>query len=154
MSNLLQYGENLKRAIEELKATRTRETTLMMLDEVAVVKARVINTGESAEGGGFNPYSPAYKKLREKKTRPTAYRNFSMTGEMWKKVEPIVTESDDVSTTYIVNSTEDRAHKLIGYNKASGGGDFLLISDKEQALLHTLNRQRVLNILRKHNVIA
>lgn len=45
-----QHAENLKRAIAELTATRESNTMKIMLDNIALMKARMINTGKFASG--------------------------------------------------------------------------------------------------------
>lgn len=59
MPSINDFRSNIQRAIAELRANRRTETTLMMLDELALIKARVINTGEKADGGDFGKYSEA-----------------------------------------------------------------------------------------------
>lgn len=150
MSYLIQ-AENLKHAIEELKATRQRETHLMMIDEVALVKRRVINTGEKSTGGLFEPYSPAYAKLRKKRTF-SSFRNFTFNADMMKSISAVELANDEYSTTYILGSEDPQQQKIVNYNKKRSG-DFLALSPEEQVLLHKLNRERVIKVLRKHNVI-
>lgn len=59
MPTINEYRANIQKAIAEIRANRKIETTLMMLDELALIKSRVINTGQSADGGSFGQYSEA-----------------------------------------------------------------------------------------------
>jgi hypothetical protein len=59
MPSISEFRANIQAAIAEIRANRERETTLMMLDELALIKARVINSGEKADGGNFGKYSEA-----------------------------------------------------------------------------------------------
>ena len=53
MPNLIQYSANLQRAIAELRATREAECSLIIHDEIALMKSRVINQGVTATGGSL-----------------------------------------------------------------------------------------------------
>jgi hypothetical protein len=145
------HAKNILAAINELKANRVKETTLMILDEIALIKRRVINEGKNSDGGGFEPYSPHYLKVRQKRKMST-FRNFTFTTAMWKSVVAKIIANTDVSTTYVIGSQDPELQERIDINK-DRSGDFLKMSDEEQNLLHELNRQRVFKVLQKHNVI-
>ncbi len=169
----------------EIRANRVRETSLIMLDELALIKARVINEGKKADGSTTGKYSQAlvpywyhgsslkiapfnvknkqkellkkkgyfasYEDWRDINNRPTAFKNFSFTGEMFKNIQPLVVANDEYSTSYIFGSKDADEQKKIDYNK-SRDGDFLKQSEEEKALISRLNRQRIINIMQKHNV--
>lgn len=59
MATINEYRANIQRAIAEIRATREKETGLIMADELALIKSRVINEGETATGGSFGKYSQA-----------------------------------------------------------------------------------------------
>lgn len=59
MPTIAEFRKRLQSAIKEIRDSRPRETALMLADELALIKARVINTGEKADGGKFTPYSEA-----------------------------------------------------------------------------------------------
>jgi hypothetical protein len=59
MPSINDYRTNLQRAIAELRANRKAETTLILQDELALIKQRVIETGQTASGGYFKGYSDA-----------------------------------------------------------------------------------------------
>jgi|GEM_PF-5056119 len=185
MTTYAERAINIKAAMAELKAQRTADTGKMMFDELALVSARVVENGATADGGSPGGYSEAlvpywyhgssvknadfnikakqkeilkakgyfssYKDWREINNRPTAFKNFSFTGKMWKSIKPIVLNADDLSTTYVFGSDDAEMQRLIDFNKAQSG-DFLATSDSEFALLQKLNLQRVLNVFRKYKL--
>lgn len=151
MSYLVQ-AQNIKAALAELLASRQADTTKMMYDELALIKARVINDGKKADDSQREGYTPAYLLKRVKAGRPVAFKTFSFRGFMWKHVVPVVIANDAVSTTYVFGSDDEEGQRLINYQKAQAG-DFLATSESEYQLLAQLNRQRVFNILRKHQIV-
>lgn len=183
----INHAENIRRAIADLRANRLKETTLMVLDEIALIKRRVINEATSAEGGDFGGYSDSvvpgpyyipklvdmgftnpiakvkdiqkkegyffsYKAFRKHTGRRYDKKNFSLSGKMWKGVVAQVLSNTRDATTYVLGSDDPEIQEIINYNK-NRDGDFLAVSKEEDALLAKLNEERVLNTLRKHNVI-
>lgn len=152
MATISEYRRNLQNAIRQLDKERKRNCQLISLDALALVKRRVINRGQTASGGRFRPYSPDYKKVRQAAGRPTTYKNFSFTGDMWKDVQPIVLAENDSSITigYDARKVEERL-KL--QSNISREGNILALSDDEEELISDANRERVLKTLRQNNVI-
>ena len=96
-------------------------------------------------------YFFSYKQWRELNGRPTGFKNFSMTGNMWKKISAILFSIGKYSTTYVVGSEDQEVQKIIDYNSARSG-PFLDQSNDEKELISKLNRERVLNVMKKHNL--
>lgn len=93
----------------------------------------------------------SYETFRKETGRRIDRKNFSLSGNMWKKVKALLVQSTPTATTYIVGSDDQEAQKLIEYNTAQSG-PFLDQSEDEKALLTRLNRERVLKVMRKHNL--
>ncbi len=93
----------------------------------------------------------SYETFRKETGRETAFKNFSLSGKMWKAVEAMITGQTNESITYELGSPDPEVQKLIDYNTAQSG-DFLLQSPDERKLISDLNRQRVLRILQKHKL--
>ena len=96
-------------------------------------------------------YFASYKDWRIINSRPVNFKNFSFTGNMWKKVKALLVQATSTATTYIVGSDDEEAQKLINFNTAQTG-PFLDQSEDEKELLTRLNRERVLKVMRKHNL--
>lgn len=96
-------------------------------------------------------YFTSYKDWREINNRPTAFKNFSFTGYMWKKVAAMLTNNTATTSTYVVGSPETDVQEIIDFNTAKSG-PFLNQSDEEKELISRLNRQRVLAVMKKHNL--
>ena len=93
----------------------------------------------------------SYDTFRKETGRPTAFKNFSLSGKMWKKVKAILSGTSTSSISYYVGSDDPETQKLINYNTAQSG-PFLDQSDSEKNLLRSLNRERVMNVLRKYKL--
>lgn len=93
----------------------------------------------------------SYETFRKETGRRIDRKNFSLSGNMWKKVKALLVQSTPTATTYIVGSDDEEAQKLIEYNTAQSG-PFLDQSEEEKELLTRLNRERVLKVMRKHNL--
>ena len=97
-------------------------------------------------------YFSSYKQWRAINNRPTAFKTFSFTGNMWKKIRALMIENSQEVTSYVIGSDDPEVEKVIAFNTAQSG-DFLMQSDEERSLLTKLNRQRVFKILEKYNLV-
>ena len=93
----------------------------------------------------------SYETFRKETGRPTAFKNFSLSGKMWKGIKAMIVGSTTSSISYVIDSPDPEISKLIAYNTAQSGA-FLEQSDDERALITKLNRIRVLNVLKKYNL--
>jgi len=59
MPSINDYRINLQRAIADIRANRKAETALILQDELALIKSRVVESGQNAAGGSFGKYSQA-----------------------------------------------------------------------------------------------
>jgi hypothetical protein len=180
-----QHADNIRKAIAELRSTRGTETALIMHDDVALVKSRVINTGQLGDGSSgkyskavtkspnyipdlvrmkfTNPIAKlktiqkkhgwffSYETFRAETGRTVAFKNFSLSGNMWKKIKALVVSDTADSTTYTLGGEDPETQKLVDFNTAQSG-DFLAQSDADKALISKLNRQRVFKVLQKYNL--
>src|SRR5688572_19897873 len=85
-------------------------------------------------------YFASYKNWRQINNRPVAFKNFSFTGNMWKKIKALIVGSNKDSISYVIDSDDPEVSKLIAFNTAQSG-PFLDQSADERALLKELNRQ-------------
>ena len=93
----------------------------------------------------------SYETFRKETGRPTAFKNFSLSGKMWKGIKALITDTTDKSITYIIGSDDPETQKLIDFNTAQSGR-FLDQSDEEKNLISRLNRQRIYKVLVKHKL--
>jgi len=93
----------------------------------------------------------SYETFRKETGRPTGFKNFSLSGKMWKGIKALIVGANSTSVTYVIDSDDPEASKLIAFNTAQFG-PFLEQSAEERALISKLNRIRVLNVLKKYNL--
>ena len=93
----------------------------------------------------------SYETLRKETGRNISFKNFSLSGKMWKGIKALITDTTDKSITYIIGSDDPEIQKLIDFNTAQSGR-FLDQSDEEKNLISRLNRQRIFKVLVKHKL--
>ena len=93
----------------------------------------------------------SYETLRKETARPVAFKNFSLSGKMWKAIKALITDINAQSITYVIGSDDPEIQKLIDFNTAQSGR-FLDQSDEEKNLISRLNRQRIYKVLVKHKL--
>lgn len=142
-------------------------------DLCADVANRVINQGESADGGKFSSYStnkvPAfwyagrslnasgegkvkaaakkgegisYKEFREFNNRPTAFKNFSFSQEMWRGFGVKKVESGGGVYTLVIGGKTKESEEKIGWMSGQEGGSIIAPNgDELKRLTATLTRK-------------
>jgi hypothetical protein len=103
---------------QALTARRTEDTLRISGDLKDQIQLRVQSKGETASGGAFAAYSPAYAKRRQDKGRQVARYDFTFTGDFWRSVGArLVAQSQDAATVAIMPERADNEAKLAGHNK-------------------------------------
>jgi hypothetical protein len=74
------------------------------VDNIAIVKTRVEQKGQAADGGGFSPYS-AYTAKKKKERGKSGVKNFSDTRQMWKSFK--VTETVQQGDVFVTHTRMD-----------------------------------------------
>lgn len=151
--------EEMRRRIqattEELIRTRSRDMLVVGLDMVALIKRRVINKAENAEGASFGVYSQAYQKYRAKKNltdTPFPNKNFKFTTRMWNNTTAtIIKESRDALTVRLGPTTQFEVDKLRWNEERSG--KIIDASKSEQAMLERAIKARYKRILINNDII-
>ncbi len=152
MATFAEYQKQLEQGINDLNANRGKETRLLALDAVNRVRQRVINTGQTATGGQFKKYTPAYAKEKGK-TRQVAFRDFKRTNQMWKDITAVPDQKTNTTQAYAIDARLSLNKDLIGYNITNANDvNFLALSDKEIQLLNELNQERFINTLAKNGI--
>lgn len=147
-----QYLERLDRVIRDLERQRPQEAQKIANDTLALVKRRVINTGQAADGTQFSPYSPQYAELRESRGRPTSYKNFSFVGTMWKETIPVVRETRPGVSIIEISASGNLSKDKIRWNSTREGKAITDLSQDEQELLNELNQERLTNLFKKYGI--
>jgi hypothetical protein len=103
---------------QALTARRTEDALRITTDLKSLMQLRVQTKGETAAGGAFAPYTPAYAKRRQEKGRQVARYDFTFTGDFWRSVGArLVAQSQDAATVAIMPERADNEAKLAGHNK-------------------------------------
>jgi hypothetical protein len=103
---------------QALTARRTEDALKIATDLKGEVARRVQTKGETAAGGAFAPYTPAYAKRRQAKGRTNPHYDFTFTGDFWRSVGArLVAQSQDAATVAIMPERADNEAKLAGHNK-------------------------------------
>ncbi len=132
-------------------------------DGIALIKDRVISTGENSEGTQFKDYSDvelptlfiksrtgsdrlkkkiekkvskiSYADLREAEGLQTDHRDFKFTGRMWANIRPTITEVKDGTITVSINAVDTEEQKKVKWNFEESGN--FLNTNKEEIRIMT-----------------
>jgi hypothetical protein len=154
MFDLPALSNALDGMIADYEAQKAREMSTIAETSRAVVIERVSQTGQTASGGLFKPYTPAYEqfkrgassaKLTKKKrtavataTKPigrfTGFRNFTLTGDMLSSIGII--EQRQEGDRYIVRvgaRDDENRLKMIGNDNVTPGWWTMSVKEQENA---------------------
>lgn len=143
--------DGLDGMIADFEAQKQREMLIIATTGNAVVVERVSQTGRTANGGSFAPYTPAYElrkrgassaKLTKKKrtavataTKPigrfTGFRNFTLTGDMLDSCGVIEQRQEGDRFVVRTGARDDKNRlKMIGNDTYAPG--WYTLAEKEQ----------------------
>lgn len=154
MADIERLLSGLDGMIADYEAQKAREMSTIAETSRAVVIERVSQTGQTASGGLFKPYTPAYEqfkrgassaKLTKKKrtaqataTKPigrfTGFRNFTLTGDMLSSIGII--EQRQEGDRYIVRvgaRDDENRLKMIGNDNVTPGWWTMSVKEQENA---------------------
>jgi len=135
-------SEDYARRFTEMSANRDRDGLNIALEIKALVQLRIQTRGYDFREAPFSPYTPDYKRNRQKSGYQTDYVDFTRTGALWNAVRPAVVESTATTTVIEITARDDgNQAKLQGAVRKRG--NILLVSDPEADILTRLNQQRV-----------
>lgn len=146
--SFLDFAIRLKLVVEELEATREKESILIGRELTALVRRRVQNDKVNAFGSDFTPYTPAWAMIREKNNLQSEQKDFTFSGNMWKNIG--VTEVEDskgVTAVSIGGQTSRAAAILEGQSVRDGN----IIEPNEQEIQFVIeaHQERIFGILEK-----
>lgn len=151
MADLTNLLSGLDGMIADFEAQKEREMVLIATAGSTVVVDRVSQTGQTAQGGLFKPYTPAYErfkrgassaKLTKKKRTATAtatkpigrfkgFRDFTLSGEMLRRIGIIEQRQEGNRFVVRVGARDDHNRlKMIGNDTYAPG--WFTLAEKEQ----------------------
>lgn len=150
---LNEYIDNLDAAINELESGQAANEQKIARDALALTKRRVIQTGVSQDGSKFSDYSPGYARYRSDLGRPTNYKNFSLTNQMWNSLDAVVIEQKPgINVIAYINEGEFNNNKRI-WNSNREQKPIAALNEKEIQLLTKFNLARIEGVLKKYKLI-
>ena len=100
------------------------------LDAKAIIEKRVVNTGVSANGTPYTPYSNYWRRERQKKGKQVDHKDFMFTQSMWRNTGIVGITPASVT---IGPASQDR-HKA-QYNVDREKVEILDLNDKEITMI-------------------
>lgn len=174
--DLLEFSNVLVDIINDLTANRTGESVQIANESVELVRLRVQNSKETADGGSFGQYSEAkvpkwffrgkslsngaderirkgpsfisYSDFRDANNLPTDSINFTFSGDMWRNTGVTGIEESEFETSVNVGGQTTRAKELLGFH-AERFGSLLEMSEKEVQFIVNAHSERISNTLSK-----
>lgn len=175
--SILNFRENIKNFIEELNATRERESILIAQESAALVRNRVQNEKVDSNGSSFGSYSTAvvpqwmlwgkslsqgaedriregdwfqsYTDLREANNLPTDAINFTFSGAMWKNIGVIGVENTNDSTTVAFGGQTERAENILDW-QSDKHGNIIELNEQERQFILEAHSERIGNLFAKY----
>lgn len=175
--DLKQFVERLRLVANELQANREVESVQIGREAMALVRLRVQNDKEDADGNSFGGYSQAvvpkqffygkslsaaaenkvrsrqhrmsYEEFREDNNLETDAKDYTFSGEMWRGTGVSDVQNTANTTTVSIGGTSERSKKLIGYH-TERDGNILALSEKEITFIVDAHRERVLKVINKN----
>lgn len=141
---------------DDLIRTRARDMLIIGLDLNALVKRRVINTGQDASGGTFGVYSAAYARKRTKNNlddKPFPTKNFKYTTRMWNNTTATVIQENADHVRIRIAPVQQFEIQKLQWNEEREGKPIIALNKQEEALLERSVKARYKRVLIKNNII-
>lgn len=146
-----EFIRTLKERLAALNQNRAKDALRIANDLNALVRLRINTRGQDFNNRPFTPYTPGYKKVRQKAGRQTRIVDFNFTGRLQAATQSFITE--ETGTKVVVTTTargSDNQMKLRGAAtrpKARPRGNILRPSTQEIQSAEQANQQRILRYL-------
>lgn len=138
----------LKKVLDETIANRVPDNEAIGNDALALVKNRIIRTGEFADGKQRR-YSNSYSKQRSRKGRQTRFVDLSYSGRMWANTHVRTIRRRPFGTIVRVEGRNIDTKNKIRYNTNRYGVNILELTEKEVSILRRNKRRQLEKRLRK-----
>jgi hypothetical protein len=139
--------DRIRKIKSDLISNRETDALKIAFDTTALIKLRIQSKGENADGAQFTPYTPDYKKEREKKGYQVGFVDFTRTGRMFASIGPEVTASDVFTATVEIKGRDEKTRAMLR-GHAGKRGNILRPSKAEIELVKRANRERILKYFR------
>lgn len=175
--NLKELSTRLSGLISEMIETREEESVIIANDTAALVRNRVQNDKEDADGDTFGQYSEAvvprwmlygkslsdgaeqkvrggdwfqsYTDLREANNLPTDSINFTFSGDLMRNIGVSSINNTNYTTTATIGGLTTRAMEILSY-QFERHGNIIAISEDEARLIKEAHEERVNNLINKY----
>ena len=149
--NAKDFAATQRARIELMQRNRPKEVLIIASELKAQVQYRIQSTGTDFTGAAFIGYSPAYAKTRKERGRQTAHFDFTVTGQAWNNIRPVVIANTETSTT-VETGAQDAGNRAKLYGaftqpKADPRGKILQPSRSEIGLAGEANQRRIAKYL-------
>jgi len=125
------YTLKFSQAIDELPTAIAEKFRIVAGNDLKeMIKLRV-QTGEDSEGGGFKPYAPLTVEIRQNKGMQTSFKDFTFTGEMWRKFGEKSFTATKNNASITLGGTNADAEMKINDNTEREGKNIIEPSDEE-----------------------
>lgn len=110
--NLNEFIDIQNQVLSDFESLFPSVMTTVGSDIVTLVRDRVQQTSQTAQGGSFSDYSPSYLTVRLEAGKQ-AFKDFTFTGDMWRDYKVISTSgSGTTARTRIGVTRSDNIEKL------------------------------------------
>lgn len=148
-----EFEQRVRNAINQLEETRPALALAIVQNLTSAIKLRVQQTGVNSDGAKFVPYNPVYAKYgRKAKGYQAGYVDFTRTGQMFRSIQPRVTENRLGFTGVEVKSLDPTGQtKLDG--QAKKRGNIITPNEREIEAGRIANDARIRNILQQNGLL-
>ncbi len=160
--DISQAGDFLRNLANRVGGIQSKAALAAASDGLALIKERVISSGENAEGSKFKDYSDvglptffiksrtgsdklknkiekkaskaSYKDIREAAGLQTEHRDFKFTGRMWANIHPKLSEIKEGHIKVSINAIDPSEQQKVKWN-IQESGNFLRPNKEELKLI-------------------
>lgn len=165
--DLQEYADRLRAFRDELIANREEETKKIVLDSIALLKRRIVNKGQKADGSQFGDYSEAVVPYWFYKGKDTNRSNSAAVGDLlekhgyfasykdWREINNLPTDKINLSFTnemlnslvpVVISSDRDKIIIEIQSRTKKGRDKVRWLSDRYgNILLLSKDEQEIIN---------
>lgn len=174
---LQDFSNAIKGIISDLEATRTTESVQIANEGIALVRRRVQNDKENADGSYFGSYSEtkvpkwffkgkslsggaetkvqngayfiSYAEFRDANNLESQEIDFTFSGDMWRNTGVTEVVENESETEVMLGGQTSRAKELHGYH-AEKFGSLIVMNEDEIKMIVDSHNERIFNVIRKN----
>lgn len=138
-----EMADRMRAAKERMISNREADALRIANDAKALAQLRIQTSGRNYQNAAFSPYSQGHKRTRKKAGAQVSYVDFTITGELWRRVVAQVIGTTDKTVTVEITAP-DRLNqaKLQGALKSpkrAPRGNILKLSEEEERIISEAN---------------